>query len=313
MTTIDTNHADICRAESVSQFSSLSASTLAAIGVFLLPMLSVGLSAQTASPAPLASQSPSPKPKPNPPEAMEPAGKWFVHDMKRPQPEVVTPGATFSLWAAAPSDAEVLFDGHDLAKWESAKGGTPTWPTQEDFVSTKPHDGGIRTRGTWADFQLHVEWASPNPPEGTGQARGNSGILINNMYEIQVLDSYKAPTYPDGQASAVYGQSPPLVNACKPPGEWQSYDILFESPRWNTKGELVKKAVVTVLHNGVVTQYHYELVGCTDGINPAVPYHSASKYSPPHDSKVFIQLQDHNNPVRFRNIWIRPMHLGENL
>jgi len=292
----------------MSQFS-----TLAAVGVLLLPMLSIGLSAQTASPLASPSPSPSPKSKPKPPEAMEPVGKWFVHDMKRPQPEVVTPGATFSLGAAAPSDAEVLFDGHGLAKWESAKGGEPTWPTQEDFVSTKPHDGGIRTRGTWADFQLHVEWASPNPPEGTGQARGNSGILINNMYEIQVLDSYKAPTYPDGQAAAVYGQSPPLVNACKPPGDWQSYDILFESPRWNEKGELVKKAVVTVLHNGVVVQNHYELVGCTDGINPAVPYHTASRYPHPHAPEVFIQLQDHGHPVHFRNIWIRSMHLGSNV
>jgi len=248
------------------------------------------------------------------PPAMEPAGKWFVHDDKRPQPKVITPGAAFSQGAPAPSDAEVLFDGHGLEKWEGVKGGEAIWPTQDDYVSTKPKVGGIRTKGKWEDFQLHVEWAAPNPPAGTSQGRGNSGILINNMYEIQVLDSYNSPTYPDGQASAVYGQSPPLVNACKPPGEWQTYDILFESPRWNDKGELVKKAVVTVLHNGVVTQNHYELVGCTDGINPAIlPWRSASKYPPPHDPKVFIQLQDHNNPVRFRNIWIRPMHLGENL
>jgi Domain of Unknown Function (DUF1080) len=253
----------------------------------------------------------SPKPKPSP--AMEPAGTWYVHDEKRPQPKVVTSGASFSQGAAAPSDAEVLFDGHGLAKWESAKGGEAAWPVQDEYVAST-RGGGIRTKGKWEDFQLHVEWASPNPPVGTSQSRGNSGILINNMYEIQVLDSYQSKTYPDGQASAVYGQSPPLVNACKPPGEWQSYDILFESPRWNEKGELIKKATVTVLHNGVVTQNHYEVVGCTDGINPSiVPYHSASKYSAPHDPKVFIQLQDHNNPVRFRNIWIRSMHLGENL
>ena len=246
--------------------------------------------------------------------AMEPAGKWFVHDGNRPQPKVVTPGATFSQGAPAPSDAEVLFDGHGLAKWENTKGEPADWPTQDDYVETKSHSGGIRTKGKWADFQLHVEWATPNPPHGTGQGRGNSGILINNMYEIQVLDSYQSPTYPDGQAAAVYGQSPPLVNASKPPGEWQTYDILFEPPRWNEKGELVKKAVVTVLHNGVVAQNHYELVGCTDGINPAlVPFHTASKYSPPHAPEVFVELQDHPGPDRFRNIWIRSMHLGENL
>jgi hypothetical protein len=251
--------------------------------------------------------------KPKAPPAMEPAGTWYVHDEKRPQPNVVTPGVSFSQGAPAPSDAEVLFDGHGLGKWESAKGGEAAWPMQDEYVAST-RGGGIRTKGRWEDFQLHVEWASPNPPAGTSQSRGNSGILINNMYEIQVLDSYQSTTYPDGQASAVYGQSPPLVNACKPPGEWQTYDILFESPRWNEKGGLIKKATVTVLHNGVVTQNHYELVGCTDGINPSiVPYHSASKYSSPHDPKVFIQLQDHNNPVRFRNIWIRPMHLGENL
>jgi hypothetical protein len=248
---------------------------------------------------------------------MEPSGKWFVHDDKRPQPKIVTPGETFSLGAPAPSDAEVLFDGKGLAKWENEKGGDAIWKTNADYVETIPSGktigGGIRTRGKWEDFQLHVEWSAPNPALGNGQSRGNSGILINNMYEIQVLDSYKSTTYPDGQASAVYGQSPPLVNACKPPGEWQSYDILFESPRWNDKGELVKKAVVTVLYNGVVVQNHYELVGCTDGINPGVPWRSASKYPAPHPPEVFVQLQDHKNPVRFRNIWIRPMHLGENL
>ena len=245
--------------------------------------------------------------------ALEPAGKWFVHDEKRPQPKIVTPGAAFSQGAPAPADAEIIFDGHGLAKWENIKGEPADWRTQDDYVETKPRGGGIRTKGKWADFQLHVEWAAPNPPHGTGQGRGNSGILINNMYEIQVLDSYQSPTYPDGQAGAVYGQSPPLVNASKPPGEWQTYDILFESPRWNDKGELVKKSVVTVLHNGVVVQNHYELVGGTDGINPAVPYRSASKYPTPHAPEVFIQLQDHSNPVRFRNLWIRSMHLSENL
>jgi hypothetical protein len=237
-----------------------------------------------------------------------PGGKWHVHDPDRPQPRVVTPGETFSQNAPPPSDAEVLFDGKDLAKWQNRRGQNATWKVQDGYVQTQP-GGGIRTRGKWVDFQLHVEWAAPNPPRGTGQGRGNSGILINGMYEVQVLDSYQAKTYPDGQAAAIYGQSPPLVNASKAPGQWQTYDIIFESPRWNEKGELVKKAVASVLHNGVVVQNHYEFIGGTDGITGEVPWRSLSKYAKPHPPEVFIELQDHNNPVRFRNIWVRP--LGE--
>jgi hypothetical protein len=240
---------------------------------------------------------------------MLPGGKWHLHDPDRPQPRVVTPGATFSQGAPAPSDAEVLFDGTNLSKWENNRGQDATWKVHDGFVETAPRGGGIRTRGKWADFQLHVEWAAPNPPHGTGQGRGNSGILINDMYEVQVLDSYHAKTYPDGQAGAIYGQSPPLVNACKPPGEWQTYDIIFESPRWNGSGELVKKACVTVIQNGVVVQNHYEFIGMTDGINGLLPWKSLSKYPPPHPPEVFVELQDHNNPVRYRNIWIRS--LGE--
>ena len=237
-----------------------------------------------------------------------PGSKWHVHDPDRPQPPVVTPGATFSQGAPAPSDAEVLFDGKDLSKWETSRGQDATWNVQDGYLETG-RGGGIRTRGKWADFQLHVEWASPNPPHGTGQGRGNSGILINGMYEVQVLDSYHAKTYPDGQASAIYGQSPPLVNASKPPGQWQTYDIIFESPRWNKEGELVKKACVTVLHNGVVVQNHYEFAGCTDGISGGVPWRTLSRYVRPHPPEMFIELQDHNNPVRYRNIWVRK--LGE--
>jgi hypothetical protein len=238
---------------------------------------------------------------------MLPGGKWHLHDRDRPQPRVVTPGATFSQNAPAPSDAEVLFDGTDLSKWQNNRGQDATWKVRDGYVETAARGGGIRTRGKWADFQLHVEWAAPNPPRGTGQGRGNSGILINNMYEVQVLDSYHAKTYPDGQAAAIYGQSPPLVNASIPPGQWQTYDIIFESPRWNQQGELTNKAVITVLHNGVVVQNRYELTGMTDGINAALPWRSLSKYPAPHSPEVFIELQDHNNPVRFRNIWIRAL------
>lgn len=242
---------------------------------------------------------------------LEPDGKWHVHDPARPQPPVVTPGTNPSLGATAASDAEVLFDGHGLEKWQTMQGSPVQWKTNDDYVETAPRGGSIRTRGKWADFQLHVEWATPNPPHGEGQGRGNSGILINNMYEVQVLDSYQAKTYPDGQAGAIYGQQPPLVNASKPPGVWQTYDILFESPHWNEKGELTKKAVITVLHNGIVVQNHYELIGGTDGINAGVPYRSVSKYPPPHPPEVFIALQDHANPVHYRNIWIRSLHQSQ--
>jgi hypothetical protein len=235
---------------------------------------------------------------------MLPGGQWHVHDPDRPQPPVVTPGASFSQSAPPPSDAEMLFDGTDLSKWENTRGGDAGWKVQDGYMEVT-HSGGIRTRGRWADFQLHVEWASPFPAKGSGQGRGNSGILINNMYEVQVLDSYEAKTYPDGQAAAIYGQSPPLVNACKPPGQWQTYDIVFESPRWDDKGELVKKACATVLHNGVVVQNHYQFIGCTDGISSVVPWSTLSKYPAPQPPEVFIELQEHGGPVRYRNIWIR--------
>jgi len=237
-----------------------------------------------------------------------PGSKWHLHDPDRPQPPVVTPGATFSQNAPAPSDAEVLFDGKDLSKWQNAQGQDAPWTVRDGYMETAGRQG-IRTRGKWADFQLHVEFATPSPARGTGQGRGNSGVLINDMYEVQVLDSYQAKTYPDGQAGAIYGQSPPLVNPSKPPGEWQTYDIIFESPRWNEQGELVKKAVITVVYNGVVVQNHYELTGITDGITSEVPWRTLSKYPRPHPPEVFIELQYHNNPLRYRNIWIRK--LGE--
>jgi hypothetical protein len=239
---------------------------------------------------------------------MLPGGKWHLHDPDRPQPPVVTPAATFSLNAPAPSDADVLFDGKDLSKWQNAQGQSSAWTVKDGYMETAGREG-IRTKGRWADFQLHVEFTTPSPARGTGQGRGNSGVLINGMYEVQVLDSYQAKTYPDGQAGAIYGQSPPLVNPSKPPGEWQTYDIIFESPRWNDQGELIKKAVVTVLYNGVVVQNHYEFAGVTDGITREVPWKSLSKYPRPHPPEVFIELQYHNNPLRYRNIWIRK--LGE--
>jgi hypothetical protein len=235
-----------------------------------------------------------------------PGTKWHVHDPDRPQPRVVTPGANFSQGAQAPSDAEQLFDGKDLSKWQNARGQAATWRVLDGYVETG-RGGGIRTTNKWADFQVHIEWATPTGMGGTGQGRGNSGILIGGYYEVQVLDNYKAKTYPDGMAGAVYGQSPPLVNASKAPGEWQTYDIIFESPRWDAQGQLTKKAYVTVIYNGVVVQNHYEFIGGTDGINGQVPFRSLSKYPRPHPPEMYIELQDHNNPVRYRNIWVREL------
>lgn len=240
---------------------------------------------------------------------MIPGTPWHVHDGERPLPEVVTPGASFSHLAPPPSDAIVLFDGKDLAKWSNPKGGEAQWKVIDGTFETVRGTGMIRTRERFEDFQLHLEFATPSVVQGSSQGRGNSGVMINGMYEVQILDSYDNPTYADGQAGALYGQQPPLVNASKPPGAWQSYDLVFESPRWNAAGELVKKAAVTVIHNGVVVQHRREYFGRTDGIG-GIPHKSLGTYGPPHPPAVFIELQDHNNPVRFRNVWVRELGLS---
>lgn len=230
-----------------------------------------------------------------------PGTKWHVHDGLRPQPKIVTPGKTFSHNAPAPSDAIVLFDGKDLAKWQVGDGEKAKWIVKDGFMEVAPKTGSIRTRDKFADFQLHLEFATPEKVEGNGQGRGNSGVLFNGVgYEVQVLDSFNNKTYPDGQAGALYGQTPPLVNASKPPGEWQTYDIIFESPRWDKDGKLEKKANVTVIHNGVLLHHKREYLGNT-------PHKVNGDYNNPHPPEVFIQLQDHNNPTRFRNIWLRPI------
>lgn len=237
-----------------------------------------------------------------------PGTPWHVHDGKRPQPRVVTPGATFSQSAPAPADATALFDGKDLSKWESSRGGEAKWKVENGCMEAVRGAGGIRTKDRFADFQLHLEFATPAEVHGSSQGRGNSGVLINGMYEVQVLDSYNNPTYPDGQAGAIYGQTPPLVNASKPPSEWQSYDIVFESPHWDGTGQLTKKANVTLIHNGVLLHHKREYLGATDGVG-GVPHKALAAYVKQHAPEVFIELQDHSNPVRFRNLWIRP--LGE--
>ena len=227
-----------------------------------------------------------------------PGTKWHVHDGDRPQPRIVTPGATFSQMAGAPSDATVLFDGKDLSQFERSGGGDARWKVQDGFIVAVPNSGSIRTKGKFADFQLHLEWAEPGDAKGSSQGRGNSGVLMNGIYEVQVLDCYNNKTYPDGQTGGLYGQTPPLVNACKPPGEWQTYEIIFESPRWDGEDKLVKKANVTVIHNGVLLHHRRELTGTT-------PHQQNGNYNKPHPPEMFIELQDHGNAVRFRNIWVR--------
>jgi Domain of Unknown Function (DUF1080) len=203
-----------------------------------------------------------------------------------PEPKVVTPGDNGS----PPADAIVLFDGHDLSQWEG-----PAW-TVKDGVAISQGGDIHTTKSFGPDYQLHVEWAEPEKVESSGQGRGNSGVFLANHYELQVLDSYDNPTYFDGQCGAIYKQSPPLVNACRKPGEWQTYDIVFESPRFE-QNKIAKPGHVTVLQNGILIQNHTEILGSTAWDQPPT--------WEPHPLTQPIRLQFHHNPVRFRNIWIR--------
>lgn len=230
---------------------------------------------------------------------MLPGLPWHVHDPARPHPPIVTPGATPG---AAPSDALVLFDGRDLSKW--AHHGTsadnlldPKWVVRDGYFETGARTGSLYTRESFSDMQLHVEWASPTVIVGNSQGRGNSGIFLMGLYEIQVLDAYNNKTYADGQAGAIYGQWPPLANVARKPGEWQTYDIVFEAPRFEN-GKIVKPAFQTVFWNGVVVHNRKEVMG------PTI-YRDVAKYSTPHATELPLMLQDHNNPVRYRNIWVR--------
>ncbi len=308
-----------CRKMRTKLIIQISRNIHARVPALLAVLAMTACSAPAQTPAPSAAASPGERIEGFTDTPMLPGGKWHQHDPNRPQPPVVTPGAISSQGATPPSDAEVLFDGKDLSKWQGGLEKDPnwkdqpaSWKVQDGYVEVSPPDGtDIRTRGKWSDFQLHIEWAAPNPPTGHGQARGNSGIEINGMYEIQVLDSYNDKTYPDGQAGALYGQMPPLVNPAKPPGEWQTYDIIWESPRWDDKGEMTQKPKLTVIYNGVVVQHGTEPIGRTEGIGAGVEY-KAKPFFKPHDPAVFIQLQNHHsNPVRFRNIWIRNLNLAE--
>ncbi len=198
----------------------------------------------------------------------------------------------------APSDAIVLFDGTSLDQWVGRKDSPAEWIVADGAFTVVKGKGEIRTKQEFTDYQLHVEWRSPTEIEGKGQGRGNSGVFMQGRYEVQVLDSYNNRTYSNGQAASLYKQRIPLVNATKPPGEWQTYDIIWTAPRFNADGILISKARVTVLHNGVLVQNNVELDGPTEYIG--IPKYQAHGPGP-------IVLQDHGNPVSFRNIWIRPL------
>jgi 3-keto-disaccharide hydrolase len=228
--------------------------------------------------------------------------KWKIHDPDRPLPPVITPGtaSTQEKAGTAPSDAVVLFDGKDLSHWVDKDGKPAKWKVQNGYMEVVPGTGNISSRDSFGDCQLHVEFAEPSPAHGESQERGNSGVFLMGLYEIQVLDSYENKTYADGQAAAVYGQYPPLVNASRPPAKWQSYDIIFHGARFAARGKLLRPARVTVLHNGVLVQDNVEMTGPTaHGERP--PY----KAGP---DKLPLGLQDHEMLVRYRNIWIRELN-----
>ncbi|MCR4410686.1 MAG: DUF1080 domain-containing protein [Candidatus Saccharicenans sp.] len=224
--------------------------------------------------------------------------QWAIHDPNRPLPPVVIPGPPLPP-VPPPSDAIILFDGKNLFNWVDAKGEPARWKVEGDYMEVVPKTGNIQTKHGFGSCQLHIEWMAPVPSGGEGQDRGNSGVFLMGLYEVQVLDSFENKTYADGMAGAIYGQYPPLVNACRKPGEWQTYDIIFYAPKFDAEGKLLEPARMTVLHNGILIHHNAELTGPT-----------AHKARPPynaHASKLPLMLQDHSHPVRFRNIWLREL------
>jgi hypothetical protein len=218
------------------------------------------------------------------------ASHEYESGIKWLEPKVLDPGPV----GGHPADAIVLFDGKDLSQWN----GGQDWEVRDGFAIGHKH--GISTKESFGDCQLHIEWATPAKVEGSGQGRGNSGVYLTGLYEVQILDSYNNKTYFDGQAGGIYKQHPPMVNVCRKPGEWQSYDIIFNGPRFDASGKVKRPAYVTVLQNGVVIQNHTEILGATY-------YEQPPKYQA-HPPKLPLNLQFHHNAVRFRNIWIREIH-----
>jgi hypothetical protein len=227
--------------------------------------------------------------------------RYPQHDRDRPQPAVVDPGGAGSQQRAgpAPSDAVVLFDGKDLAQWRQKDGSAAKWKIGAGYFEVTPGTGQLYTRQSFGDCQLHLEFAEPTPARGEDQERGNSGVFLHDRYEVQVLDSYRSPTYADGQAGAIFGQFPPLVNPARAPGLWQTYDIVFHGPRFDAAGQLLRPARMTVLFNGVLVQDDVELTGPT-------AYRSRPPYAA-EPEKLPLSLQDHGSAVRYRNIWIREL------
>ena len=227
---------------------------------------------------------------------------YLIHDMERAEAPTVTPGKD----GAPPSDAIVLFDGASLDEWRTEEGGAPAWKVADGYFETVPGAENIFTKRTFGDCQLHIEWAAPADPAGkTDQDRGNSGIFFMEKYEIQVLDSYQNRTYADGHAGSVYAQYPPQVNATRPPGQWQTYDIVFRAPRFKKDGTVRRPARMTAFLNGVLVQDNVTLTGPTSWLQQK-PYEKHAEAMP-------IKLQDHDSPVRYRNIWIRPLPQRDHL
>ena len=232
--------------------------------------------------------------------AMLPGQRWHVHDSNRPHPNKVQPG---KLLGAPPSDATVLFDGADLSRWvqrgrgaDRGKEVEPKWKVMDGYFEVAPGTGSLVTRDKFGDVQLHIEWMEPAEIKGQDQDRGNSGVLLMDRYEIQVLESFTGLTYADGQAGALYGQWPPLVNPIRPQGEWQAYDIAFEAPKFEGE-KLVRSAYATVFFNGVLVHHRKEILG-------TMVHRAVAKYSP-HGNEEPLSLQDHGHKVRYRNVWIR--------
>lgn len=224
---------------------------------------------------------------------IQPWSGYHVHDPDHPAPPLVEPGhaSLQERVGSAPSDAIVLFDGTNLSQWLLCE-----WEVKNGHLVAT--EGALTTRENFRDFQLHLEWRAPNPPTGRPFDRGNSGVMLMGLFEIQIFDSYSEKIYPDGQAASVYGQTPPLVNACRPPGLWQTYDIIFTAPVFKV-GQLIRQACVSMLHNGVLVHHNTAILGRT--------LHRELGYYPESVSEGPITLTAHNNPVEFRNIWIRPL------